>query len=206
MSNLVLLAGDGALARVLTDMLDSSVWNVCGYIGQNKGELFNKPVYSFKTTPTHLPIILAVLNPIYREEYVQYFGIDRFPSVSDGFFSSWSSMKQGTVVMKGSYVMNETKLENFVHVHTTSIVGHNCIIKDYSIIGAGCIVCGYSEIGEKVRLGVGAKILPHVKIGNCATIGAGAVVREDVPEGVVVGGVPATVISKTDFNRFQRNN
>lgn len=50
-------------------------------------------------------------------------------------------------------------------------------------------------IGDDVWIGTGAIILPGVTIGNGSIIGAGAVVAKDIPEGVVVVGNPARVIS-----------
>jgi UDP-2-acetamido-3-amino-2,3-dideoxy-glucuronate N-acetyltransferase len=47
-------------------------------------------------------------------------------------------------------------------------------------------------IGEKVFIGVGAILLPGVKIGDGARIAAGAVVTKDVPAGAAVYGMPAT--------------
>lgn len=51
-------------------------------------------------------------------------------------------------------------------------------------------------IGKKVWIGANATILPGVTIGDGAIIAAGAVVTKDVPENVIVGGVPAKVIKK----------
>ncbi|RYG11419.1 MAG: sugar O-acetyltransferase [Chitinophagaceae bacterium] len=49
-------------------------------------------------------------------------------------------------------------------------------------------------IGNDVWIGMGAKILPGVSIGDNAVIGAGAVVTKNVPANTVVAGVPAVVI------------
>ena len=49
-------------------------------------------------------------------------------------------------------------------------------------------------IGDKVFLGANAIILPGVKVGDGAIIGAGAVVTNDVPPYVVVAGNPAKKI------------
>ena len=46
-------------------------------------------------------------------------------------------------------------------------------------------------IGNDVWIGANVIIMPHVKIGNGAVIGAGAVVTKDVEDYEVVGGVPA---------------
>jgi acetyltransferase-like isoleucine patch superfamily enzyme len=51
------------------------------------------------------------------------------------------------------------------------------------------------SIAEGVWTGAGARILDGVSIGPHAVIGAGAVVREDVPGWAVAAGVPARVVS-----------
>ena len=50
------------------------------------------------------------------------------------------------------------------------------------------------EIGSDVWVGGGAIILPGVKIGSRAVIGAGSVVTRDIPEGVFAAGNPCRVI------------
>ncbi|MBP7643237.1 MAG: sugar O-acetyltransferase [Saprospiraceae bacterium] len=48
-------------------------------------------------------------------------------------------------------------------------------------------------------IGVGATILPGVTIGENAIVAAGAVVSKDVPNDVIVGGIPAKVIKKNSI-------
>jgi maltose O-acetyltransferase len=50
------------------------------------------------------------------------------------------------------------------------------------------------EIGSDVWVGGGAIILPGVRIGSRAVIGAGSVVTRDVPEGMFAAGNPCRVI------------
>jgi maltose O-acetyltransferase len=50
------------------------------------------------------------------------------------------------------------------------------------------------EIGSDVWVGGAAIILPGVRIGSRAVIGAGSVVTRDVPEGVFAAGNPCRVI------------
>jgi acetyltransferase-like isoleucine patch superfamily enzyme len=49
-------------------------------------------------------------------------------------------------------------------------------------------------IEDHVDIGVGAIVLPGVRIGRGAQIGAGAVVAKDVPPYAVAAGVPAVVL------------
>lgn len=53
---------------------------------------------------------------------------------------------------------------------------------------------GETHVGRDVWIGVGARILMGVRVGDGAVIGANAVVTRDVPEYAVVGGVPANII------------
>jgi maltose O-acetyltransferase len=55
-------------------------------------------------------------------------------------------------------------------------------------------IFGYIEIGHDVWIGVNVVVLPNIKIGNHAIIGAGSVVTKDVPEWAIVAGVPAKLI------------
>lgn len=52
------------------------------------------------------------------------------------------------------------------------------------------------SIGEDCWIGGRAVICPGVKIGNGVTVAAGAVVTKDVPDNVVVAGVPAKIIKQ----------
>ena len=51
------------------------------------------------------------------------------------------------------------------------------------------------RIGDDVWIGVGATILPGVRVGDGAVVAAGSVVNRDVPPLAVVGGVPARVLT-----------
>jgi maltose O-acetyltransferase len=50
------------------------------------------------------------------------------------------------------------------------------------------------EIGSDVWVGGGAIVLPGVRIGSKAVIGAGSVVTRDIPPGVFAAGNPCRVI------------
>jgi len=80
----------------------------------------------------------------------------------------------------------------------STIIGENCSImqgvtlacthhgkkKGAPIIGDNCLICA------------GAKIIGNVRIGDNVTIGANAVVVNDIPNNCIVAGVPAIIIKK----------
>lgn len=57
---------------------------------------------------------------------------------------------------------------------------------------------GEVVIGEGAYIGANAVILHSVRIGRCAVVAAGAVVRENVPDYAVVGGIPARILKTLD--------
>jgi len=58
---------------------------------------------------------------------------------------------------------------------------------------SGCI-----EVMDNVFIGCNSTILPNLRIGPNAVIGAGSVVTKDVPKNTVVAGNPAKVIGTFD--------
>ncbi|MEG1737742.1 MAG: CatB-related O-acetyltransferase [Odoribacter sp.] len=59
------------------------------------------------------------------------------------------------------------------------------------------------QIGNDVWVGMGAIILPGVKIGNGATVAAGSIVTKDVEDYSTVGGVPAKLIAHKCSNEYK---
>ena len=78
------------------------------------------------------------------------------------------------------------------------LIGHNVVLAtlDHGIEPDKRIFLhpGPIHIGNKVWIGSGAIITKGVTIGDNSIIAAGAVVINDVPSNVIVGGVPAKVI------------
>lgn len=56
-------------------------------------------------------------------------------------------------------------------------------------------------VGNNVFIGINSIILPGVTIGNDCVVAAGSVVTHNVPDGMVVGGVPAKTIKSLDAYR-----
>jgi len=60
----------------------------------------------------------------------------------------------------------------------------------------------FVSIGEGTFIGMHSVVLPNVRIGRCCVIGAGSVVRSDIPDYSVAAGVPARIVST--FNPHTR--
>lgn len=65
------------------------------------------------------------------------------------------------------------------------------------------LTCKPVEIGDHAWIGAGATILPGVRVGRHAVVGAASVVTRDVPDYAVAVGNPARVIKLLDKDRFE---
>lgn len=63
---------------------------------------------------------------------------------------------------------------------------------------------GSVRIGSHAIVGAGSVILPGITLGFGSAVGALSLVRSDVGEGVVVGGVPARPIGRRNTERLTR--
>jgi len=62
----------------------------------------------------------------------------------------------------------------------------------------GINIYGRIKIGNNVFIGSNTIFLPGVTVGNNVVIAAGSVISKDIPDNVVVGGVPAKIIKSID--------
>ena len=78
---------------------------------------------------------------------------------------------------------------------THDAIRHMLMYRDnaYYMPHMGCI-----EVMDNTFLGIGSTIMPNVRIGANSIVAAGSLVTKDVPEGVIVAGVPAKIIGKTE--------
>jgi len=75
--------------------------------------------------------------------------------------------------------------------NTGCIIEHECVVGEFAHIGPGAVLCGNVKIGNGTFVGANAVIKQGIIVGNNAMIGAGAVVVKDVPDNVMVMGIPA---------------
>jgi len=122
---------------------------------------------------------------------------------SDTDCGPYSHLRPGAVIREGVHIGNFVEIkQSVIGPHTA--IGHFSYLGDATIgahvnIAAGTITANYdgtpekkrTEIGDGAFIGCDTILRAPVRVGAHAATGAGAVVTHDVPDGVLVAGVPA---------------
>ncbi len=109
------------------------------------------------------------------------------------YVSPLAQLGQGVFVGANSVIGSGAQLGDHVFVNRGVTIGHDTHIGSFSRIQPGANLGGLSRIGRGVTVAISATLLERLVIGDGAFVGAGAVVTEDVPEGVLVLGIPAKI-------------
>jgi UDP-perosamine 4-acetyltransferase len=104
-----------------------------------------------------------------------------------------SSIGRGSVVGPGAVVGAYTRIGEHVVTGRGVLVGHHSEICDFVTLNPGANVAGNTRVGAGAFIGMAAVVRDHVTVGASALVAAGAVVVGNVPDGVEVRGLPATV-------------
>jgi UDP-perosamine 4-acetyltransferase len=114
------------------------------------------------------------------------------------FVSPSAFVGEGVLVMARAVVGTETRVGMLAIVNTGAVIDHDNHIGDAAHIAPGCALAGSVRIGDRTLVGVGSAVRPGIRIGHDALVGAGSAVVTDVPDRMVVGGVPARPLRRPD--------
>jgi len=108
-----------------------------------------------------------------------------------------SSLGPGSQILTNASVCTQASLGKGCIINTSASVDHECTLGQGVHVAPGATIAGRVKVGDYSFIGPGAVVISNITIGTNSIIGAGAVVTQDVPNDVIVYGVPA---------RFIRNN
>lgn len=96
-----------------------------------------------------------------------------------------------------------------IFISDSATIGKNCVIFHHVTIGSNTLkdskLQGAPIIGDNCYIGVGAKIIGNIRIGNNVRIGANCVVTKDVPSNYTVVLPSPRLIERDNVdNRFVR--
>ncbi len=148
----------------------------------------------------HTHAVVCCLSTTHRDHYVQQvkqMGF-RFATLihPTATVSKKSTIAEGTSLNIGCIVAGFTRISRYVQVNRGVTIGHHTTIEDYVTIQPGANIAGNCHIGSQTYIAIGATVVDGIKIGAHSVIGAGSVVTKDVPDNVLVVGVPAKVVKE----------
>lgn len=204
----LLILGTTAFALVFVDAFSElGTYQVAGFVenldrqkcARNHGDL---PVHWIEDIGplrgTHAAI--CCLSTTFRDRFVlpvKQMGFEFATLVHPtAHVSSKSTVGEGTSLSVGCIVAGYTRFGRYVQVNRGVTIGHHTEIGDFVTIQPGVNLAGNCRVDPHVYLGIGATVVDGVRIGAHSVVGAGAVVTEDVPDRVLVVGVPARVVKE----------
>ena len=117
-------------------------------------------------------------------------------------------IQKGVKIGKDCKISSHTFICEGVTVEDQVFIGHNvtfindkypsAINPDGSLQTDDDWVCVPTLVKKGVSIGSSATILCGVTIGKNSIVGAGSVVTKDVPDNVIIAGVPAKIIKKEE--------
>lgn len=105
-------------------------------------------------------------------------------------------IEQGSIVLVNCTVDMKARLGENVLLSSRSFVSHHVRIGSHTFCGPAVNLAGHSEIGECCFIGINTTLIDGVRVGTNVQTAAGSVVTRDVPNHVLVAGIPA-VVKKT---------
>jgi len=115
--------------------------------------------------------------------------------------SSFAELKTGAVVLAGAVINAGASVGRGSIVNSGAVVEHDVVVGDFAHVSPNATLTGRACLGAGAHLGASACVLPGIRVGDQAIVGAGAVVTRDVPAGCVAVGVPARVIRDAGRSR-----
>ena len=113
------------------------------------------------------------------------------PSVN---ISDRSSVGKGCVICAGGNISCDTRIGDFCLFNISVTMGHDCEVGNFVSIMSGSCVSGHVVIENCAYLATNCTVVPKMRVGEHAVVGAGSVVIRNVKAGTTVMGVPAKVL------------
>jgi sugar O-acyltransferase (sialic acid O-acetyltransferase NeuD family) len=99
----------------------------------------------------------------------------------------------GTQIHAGTIITCDVVIGSAVTINRHCDISHDVVLGDYCTLAPSVSLAGNVQIDHDTDVGLGARIIPGVRVGARSVIGAGAVVVSDLPASCVAIGVPARV-------------
>lgn len=209
----IIIWGGTGNFKVLCELLYRD-YNVLGYFDNNKkiekyyngipymGDQNDFHHWAKKNTLIDVNFICSI-GPGFGKERVEIHelmkknGLKPIVAIHEtAFVAKNANILEGSQIYAKSAVCVDVHIKKACIINTSASVDHECVLEDGVTIGPGAHLAGLVRVEKYADIYTGAIVLPRILIGEGAIVGAGAVIRKDVPPYSVVVGNPAEIIKK----------
>lgn len=163
------------------------------------------PTEDLAAAPPSTPAVIAIGDNLTRARISARLDLDwaivRHPSSS---VAPEATLGAGTVLSAGAVVQPGAVVGTHVILNVHAVVDHDAQVGDHAHLSAAHLGARASA-GVRVLLGLGSVVLPGVRIGDDAILGAGAVAVADVEPGVTAIGIPARPVTTPTMTALIRS-
>jgi sugar O-acyltransferase (sialic acid O-acetyltransferase NeuD family) len=218
----VLIVGSSGHARVIVDIIErSGAHTILGFLDDAKAPGMVEIGYPILSGLADLPEIVRSQNP---QGFLVAIGdnwnrgmvaekvkeiaplLPAITVVHPGAQVACSAcLGPGTAVMAGAVVNSNASVGSFCILNTRASVDHDSHLDDFASVGPGATLAGNVRVGAYSAICLQACVAERVRIGSHTVVGAGSVVLDDLPDGVIAFGTPARVVrSRSKGERYLR--
>lgn len=191
------LFGASGHGKVIKEIIEANAKKVDAFVDDNVdiSELCHTKVLhgKYDLSPMIVSIGVNAIRKKVVEKLHSTFEVAIHPSA---IVSPSAKIGEGTVIMAGAIINADAIIGKHCIINTGASVDHECVIGDYCHIAPHATLCGGVHIDEGTLVGVGACVIPCIRIGSWCTIGAGAAVTKNIDNNMTVIGVPAHALLK----------
>lgn len=106
---------------------------------------------------------------------------------------STATIGAGSILCPGSIVSDSAEVGRFVLVNYHASLAHDAHAGDFAVLSPYATLGGDASIGEDAFLGLHASVGPGVIVGARSKVAANSCALHDVPDDVIIYGVPGRV-------------
>jgi sugar O-acyltransferase, sialic acid O-acetyltransferase NeuD family len=196
------LYGASGHGKVVAEVAEEKGYHIKGFIDENisKTTLLDYPVIHEPPSES-IDIIISIGNNRIRKNIVDHNTLFTYVTLlhPKSSISKRVYIEEGTVVMSGVSINSAVSIGKHCIINTNSSIDHDCVIEDFVHISPNAALGGSVYVGEGTHVGLGVSVIQGIRIGKWCTIGAGAVIISDIPDGATVVGNPGKVIKVTEL-------
>jgi sugar O-acyltransferase (sialic acid O-acetyltransferase NeuD family) len=194
---------DTGFAKVAGMFDDFETKGVIKYDKPILGKIEDIPALLKKGAFGLVAVAIGYKHRKFRKEVFEYLKNCQIPVAT--FVHPSSHVEKSAIIKDGSIIlidctidMNAEVSEN-VFLSSRCFVSHHVKVGPHTYCGPAVNLAGSTEVGECCFLGINTTSIDGIKIGMNVQTAAGSILTKDVPDHVLVAGVPAVVKKQLSF-------